>query len=101
MTQWVLGAKGSRRRRRFLIVPILFVASASVLWIGGAAAVHDTGSFELDGNATKNPAVVGDDWDNVCHQVQHSDCSTAGRRPSPRTPPASRTPTTTGVSRMR
>src|SRR5262252_1563759 len=42
-----------------------------------AFAVHDTGAFELDGNAVNNPAVPGDDWDNVCHQVTHADCSTA------------------------
>jgi hypothetical protein len=46
------------------------------LGVGPAAAVHDTGAFELDGNATNNPAVAGDDWDNVCHQVLHTDCST-------------------------
>jgi hypothetical protein len=38
--------------------------------------VHDTGKFELDGNAVNNPAVAGDDWDNVCHQVLGTDCST-------------------------
>jgi hypothetical protein len=48
-----------------------------LFWIGGAAAVHDTGAFELDGNATNNPAVAGDDWDNVCHQVTGTDCSTS------------------------
>jgi hypothetical protein len=41
-----------------------------------AQAVHDTGAFELDGNATNDPAVPGDDWDNVCHQVTGTDCST-------------------------
>ncbi len=46
------------------------------LGVGPAAAVHDTGAFELDGNATNNPAVAGDDWDNVCHQVLGTDCST-------------------------
>jgi hypothetical protein len=45
-------------------------------FIPAAQAVHDTGAFELDGNATNNPAVAGDDWDNVCHQVIGSDCST-------------------------
>jgi hypothetical protein len=48
----------------------------AVLIIPSAFAVHDTGAFELDGNATNNPAVAGDDWDNVCHQVTGSDCST-------------------------
>jgi hypothetical protein len=45
------------------------------MWIGGAQAVHDNGSFELDGNAVNGPA-PGDDWDNVCHQVTGTDCST-------------------------
>ena len=52
----ILGPARSRRRRRFLIVPILLVTAAALMWIGGAAAVHDTGAFELDGNATNNPA---------------------------------------------
>jgi len=76
MTQRVLGPKGGWRRRRLLAVPILLVACAALFWIGGASAVHNTGNFELDGNATNNPAVPGDDWDNVCHQVLHTDCST-------------------------
>jgi hypothetical protein len=40
-----------------------------------ALAVHDTGAFELDANAVNGPA-PGDDWDNVCHQVTGTDCST-------------------------
>src|SRR5206468_3337665 len=28
------------------------------------------------GDATNAPATPGDDWDNVCHQVTGSDCST-------------------------
>jgi len=49
--------------------------------IGPAQAVHDTGAFELDGNAVNGPA-PGDDWDNVCHQVTKTAvtplCTTAG-----------------------
>jgi len=60
---------------------VLAAASAAVLAMGiaipAAQAVHDTGAFELDGNATNNPAVPGDDWDNVCHQVTGTDCSTS------------------------
>jgi hypothetical protein len=37
-----------------------------------ALAVHDTGAFELDGNAVNQPGTPGDDWDNVCHQVTGS-----------------------------
>jgi hypothetical protein len=52
-------------------------ALAAIFLVAGAQAVHDTGAFELDGNATNNPAVLGDDWDNVCHQVLGTDCSTS------------------------
>jgi hypothetical protein len=46
--------------------------------IPAARAVHDTGAFELDGNATSSTttATPPDDWDRVCHQVTGSDCST-------------------------
>jgi hypothetical protein len=46
------------------------VAAAAVTMINiePAAAVHDTGAFELEGNAVNEP-VPGDDWDNVCHKV--------------------------------
>jgi hypothetical protein len=76
MATRILGPTGSRRRSRFLIAPILLVACAALFWIGGASAVHDSGVFELDGNATNAAATPGDDWDNVCHQVIHTDCST-------------------------
>ena len=75
MARKVIGPTGSRRRRwLFLLFAVAAVAAASI--IPGALAVHDTGAFELDGNATNNPAVAGDDWDNVCHQVLGTDCST-------------------------
>jgi hypothetical protein len=72
-------ATGVRRRRRWLTAGLAVVSSMAAviaLGIAPALAVHDTGAFELDGNATNNPAVPGDDWDNVCHQVLHNDCST-------------------------
>jgi hypothetical protein len=53
------------------------VGALGAFVVSDALAVHDTGSFELDGNAVNNPAVLGDDWDNVCHQVLHNDCSTS------------------------
>jgi hypothetical protein len=70
---------GTRRRRRWLTAGLAVVSSTAAvvaLSVVPALAVHDTGAFELDGNATNNPAVAGDDWDNVCHQVTGSDCST-------------------------
>jgi hypothetical protein len=73
-----------RRSRRFLkskrTWAVLAAACAAVLAmaiaIPAAQAVHDTGAFELDGNATNSSTVPGDDWDNVCHQVTGTDCST-------------------------
>lgn len=63
------------RRALIALVSVIGTATALTLFAGSASAVHDTGSFELDGNAT-NGALAGDDWDNVCHQVLTSDCST-------------------------
>ena len=69
-----LGLRADWRRTSVL-------GAVAAILVGGvfaisAFAVHDTGSFELDGNAT-NGAAPGDDWDNVCHQVVGSDCSTS------------------------
>ncbi len=64
----IVGPTGSRRRRRLLLVPILFTAALALFWVWGAQAVHKTGAFELDGNATNDPSTSGDDWDNVCFQ---------------------------------
>jgi hypothetical protein len=77
MTEKILGPTGSKRRKRFLLVPFLLVACAAMFWIAGAQAVHDAGVFELDGNAVSgNATPAADDWDRVCHQVTGSDCST-------------------------
>jgi hypothetical protein len=51
------------------------VLLASLMSLGAfsassAFAVHDTGRFELDGNATRT---VSDDWDEVCHKVTITD----------------------------
>ena len=61
----IVGPPGSRRRRRFLAVPILLTMMVGLLFIGTAAAVHDE-AFELDGNIDDaNPAGGPEvDWDN-------------------------------------
>jgi hypothetical protein len=52
---------------------MLLVACAALFVIAGAQAVHETGAFELDGNAVSANAATpfgpADDWDRVCHQV--------------------------------
>jgi hypothetical protein len=58
------------------IAAVLAAAAMTLIDSEPAAAVHDTGAFELDGNAVNGPA-AGDDWDNVCHEVLGTDCSTS------------------------
>ena len=62
MTERLIGETGSRKRRRFLLLPVLLVAFISLFVIAGAQAVHDGGGFELDRNATSSAAVPGEDW---------------------------------------
>ncbi|HZC71123.1 MAG TPA: hypothetical protein VE442_10530 [Jatrophihabitans sp.] len=65
-----------RARRALIAVGTVIGTAAALTFLAvSASAVHDTGAFELDGNAV-NGAAPGDDWDNVCHQVLGSDCST-------------------------
>jgi hypothetical protein len=56
MATRVLGPTGSKRRRRFLLVPILLVALASLFVIVGAQASppEQAGFFELDKNLINN-----------------------------------------------
>jgi hypothetical protein len=64
-----LGPTGTRLRRA-LPAAVLFAMLTSLVVTLPALAVHDTGAFQLDGNAQQSvPALAtGDDWDNVCHQ---------------------------------
>jgi hypothetical protein len=68
MTQRIIGETPSQRRwrLRFLLLPVLAGGVFALLMAGGALAVHDTGSFELDGNAV---AAGSHDWDQVCYQA--------------------------------
>ncbi len=75
MTQRVLGPTGSKRRRRFLFVPILAVACTALFYIAGAQAVHNDGFFELgptptapEANVTNilgNATDAGPDWSDL------------------------------------
>jgi hypothetical protein len=68
-----LGPTGTRLRRA-LPAAILFAMLASLVVTLPALAVHDTGKFQLDGDAsslTQPPSPypqATDDWDKVCHQ---------------------------------
>jgi hypothetical protein len=75
----VIGPPKSTRRKWTFLCALLVMVGFGVLFIPGALAVHDTGLFQLDGDASSSvPAgAVGDDWDHVCHQVLGTDCSTS------------------------
>jgi len=47
MATRILGPTGSKRRKRFLFLPILLVALSALFVIGGAQAVHNENFFEL------------------------------------------------------
>src|SRR6478736_4726133 len=70
MTQKILGPEGSKRRKRFWLVPISIAALAVVFYVSGAGAVlsNSPSSFEAnDGNMTiggNTPATLNglSDW---------------------------------------
>ena len=47
MAERILGKRGSPRRRRLLVLPLLATVAAAALFITGAQAVHDDNLFEL------------------------------------------------------
>ena len=51
---------------RFTLAILGALAALALALAPQARAVHDTGAFELDGNAT---SATDDDWDRVCHEV--------------------------------
>lgn len=66
MATRILGPTGSRRRRRFLVGPVLLIAIVGLMLIGGAqGAPDDNGLFELDANVIDSPAGPPDDWSNI------------------------------------
>lgn len=86
MTQRIIGPTGSRRRRRFLLVPTFLIMALALMFTAGAQAVHLTGTFELEGDAV-DAAGGGDDWgsvfalangssaDNPCASLGALDCA--------------------------
>jgi hypothetical protein len=68
MATRILGPTGSKRRKRFLLVPILLVAFTALFLVGSAQAVHDL-QFQLDGNA--KAAECGTTPDGNCSTQQY------------------------------
>src|SRR6186997_2854714 len=77
-------AGSSIRRRRILLTgwrrrlgTLLAIVVAASLSAVAVLAVHDTGAFQLDGNAVtslQSSPPASDDWENVCHQVSPTSC---------------------------
>ena len=74
-----MGLAPSPRARRLLVAPVLAAMLVALLVPYGALAVHDTGAFELEGNAVSDTSGPPDDWDRVCNQVTAgAQCASAG-----------------------
>ena len=63
------GLVAGKRRRAVLLATMALLA----FLVSSALAVHDTGTFQLDGDASTATQPFGpkakDDWDKVCHEV--------------------------------
>ncbi len=66
--------KRQRGRRLATALAAVALISGTLLTASAALAVHDTGRFQLDGDAatgtnTANTPAAADDWDKVCYEV--------------------------------
>ena len=74
MARKVIGPTGSRRRRWLFLCTAAAAIAAAVLFIPSAFAVHATGIFQLDTDASQSlntnsnagQTAASEDWDNVC-----------------------------------
>src|SRR2546428_13317135 len=69
MARKIVGIRGNWRRRWGLSLAIAASAGVAIL-----VAVHDTGQFQLDGDASSSTQTVPtppglDDWDKVCNEA--------------------------------
>jgi hypothetical protein len=74
MAPIIFGRTGRARRLRLVFGPLALAMLMGLAMIPNALAVHDTGAFQLDGNAQTSdlgtpPSTGADDWDRVCHEV--------------------------------
>ena len=66
----VAGPTGSWRRRWVSLLTLAVIVGAGLFFVRTVLAVHDTGVFQLDGNAdtaTNSTPPATDDWDKVCY----------------------------------
>src|SRR5215210_1552475 len=83
MTARLIGETGSRKRRRFLFLPMVLAVCTALFYIAGAQAVHDDGFFQLDRNVftsdLTNAATPpgAHDWDQVYDSATYGSPGTA------------------------
>ena len=72
----VVWPAGSWQRRAARSLCVVIIACAALVYVRTVLAVHDTGLFQLDGDAATGtftvpttPTPAADDWDKVCYQV--------------------------------
>jgi hypothetical protein len=83
MARKFVGPTGSRRRRWLFLCTTFAAIATAVLVIPSAFAVHDTGLFQLDGDAFQATVPSGhlggnDDWDSICNEHLGSGAATPG-----------------------
>ncbi len=49
-------------------VSLMFIVAVGLIFVRTLLAVHNTGAFELDGNASECSLTGPDDWDRVCYE---------------------------------
>lgn len=80
-------SRSPRRRIGGTLLAILSMVAMIVALAVPAMAVHDTGAFQLDGDASSStdpitpPAL--DDWDKVCHQANPTECPSGANTTGP------------------
>src|SRR5262245_29028495 len=90
MAKMVNTAKRWSRRWR-AVASVVVIMGSALLLIQQVLAVHDTGAFQLDGDATQSlvtvntnpPTTPGDDWDRVCYENALKAVADGGKGLSP------------------
>jgi hypothetical protein len=73
----VVGRARAIQRRWAVLLSLIVIVGAGLFFVRTVLAVHNTGYFELDGNATSALSGTSADWDRVCHEVDPTACTNA------------------------
>jgi hypothetical protein len=88
-TRKVVGPEGGWRRRWVVLFALVMMIGAGLSIV---RAVHDTGAFQLDGDASSSTSAIAfppgfptgaDDWDKVCNEVTGAGLAGCGTTATP------------------